>query len=224
MFAGLLALIIDQDLTRKENMCSREGKTKSVKSLDVQLRQFVLVFCCDKTFDFQATGCIFVGLFQVGAWGYFDGANQLEERILSAVSHLIQSIKLGLKAISFDQSAEVEIVGKMLWINTNTGIVITMNPGYAGRSNLPDNLKLFRSMAMIRPGFWTAETLSLKVVPFFSLCSKQLSRQPNYNFAGEIGGAIIASVDQREQCILIQCVTETIVSKLVAEHVHLLNR
>ncbi|CAH7690404.1 hypothetical protein PPACK8108_LOCUS25746 [Phakopsora pachyrhizi] len=26
MFAGLLALIIDQDLTRKENMCSREGR------------------------------------------------------------------------------------------------------------------------------------------------------------------------------------------------------
>ncbi|CAH7683136.1 dynein heavy chain 1, cytosolic [Phakopsora pachyrhizi] len=224
MFAGLLALIIDQDLTRKENMCSREGKTKSFKSLDVQLRQFVLVFCCDKTFDFQATGRIFVGLFQVGAWGYFDGANRLEERILSAVSHLIQSIKLGLGAISFDQSAEVEILGKMLWINTNRGIVITMNPGYAGRSNLPDNLKLFRSMAMTRPGFWTAETLSSKVVPFFSLCSKQLSRQPNYNFAGEIGGAIIASVDQREQCILIQSVTETIVSKLVAEHVHLLNR
>ncbi|KAI8454255.1 dynein heavy chain 1, cytosolic [Phakopsora pachyrhizi] len=199
---------------------NRLRKTKSVKSLDVQLRQFVLVFCCDKTFDFQATGCIFVGLFQVGAWGYFDGANQLEERILSAVSHLIQSIKLGLKAISFDQSAEVEIVGKMLWINTNTGIVITMNPGYAGRSNLPDNLKLFRSMAMIRPGFWTAETLSLKVVPFFSLSLKAVL----ISAAGEIGGAIIASVDQREQCILIQCVTETIVSKLVAEHVHLLNR
>ncbi|KAI8447739.1 dynein heavy chain 1, cytosolic [Phakopsora pachyrhizi] len=199
---------------------SQNRKTKSVKSLDVQLRQFVLVFCCDKTFDFQATGRIFVGLFQVGAWGYFDGANRLEERILSAVSHLIQSIKLGLGAISFDQSAEVEIVGKMLWINTNRGIVITMNPGYAGRSNLPDNLKLFRSMAMTRPGFRTAETLSSKVVPFFSLSLKAVL----ISAAGEIGGAIIASVDQREQCILIQSVTETIVSKLVAEHVHLLNR
>ncbi|KAI8445984.1 dynein heavy chain 1, cytosolic [Phakopsora pachyrhizi] len=199
---------------------SQNRKTKSVKSLDVQLRQFVLVFCCDKTFDFQATGRIFVGLFQVGAWGYFDGANRLEERILSAVSHLIQSIKLGLGAISFDQSAEVEIVGKMLWINTNRGIVIKMNPGYAGRSNLPDNLKLFRSMAMTRLGFWTAETLSSKVVPFFSLSLKAVL----ISAAGEIGGAIIASVDQREQCILIQSVTETIVSKLVAEHVHLLNR
>ncbi|CAH7668777.1 hydrolytic ATP binding site of dynein motor region D1-domain-containing protein [Phakopsora pachyrhizi] len=273
MFAGLLALIIDQDLTRKENMCSREGreipfptpiilknsqkindrlsKVESqiklvvlvaqsgislkgplqivLKALDVLalVRDVIRLLIKDNsvsrfewsyhmqfylevsvanpieslsihmanavfpygfkylgTFDFQATGRIFVGLFQVGAWGYFDGANRLEERILSAVSHLIQSIKLGLGAISFDQSAEVEIVGNMLWINTNTGIVITMNPGYAGRSNLPDNLKLFRSMAMTCP----------------------------------IGGAIIASVDQREQCILIQSVTETIVSKLVAEH------
>ncbi|CAG8442752.1 1825_t:CDS:10 [Diversispora eburnea] len=172
------------------------GKTESVKALGVQLGRFVLVFCCDENFDFQAMGRIFVGLCQVGAWGCFDEFNRLEERILSAVSQQVQTIQLGLKAAVENPNAEVEIVGKSLKVNTNTGIFITMNPGYAGRSNLPDNLKkLFRSMAMTKPdreliaqvmlysqGFRTAETLASKVVPLFNLCAEQLSPQAHYDF------------------------------------------
>ncbi|CAB4481707.1 unnamed protein product [Rhizophagus irregularis] len=172
------------------------GKTESVKALGVQLGRFVLVFCCDENFDFQAMGRIFVGLCQVGAWGCFDEFNRLEERILSAVSQQVQTIQLGLKSIVDNPNAEVEIVGKSLTVNANTGIFITMNPGYAGRSNLPDNLKkLFRSMAMTKPdrelisqvmlysqGFRTAETLASKVVPLFNLCTEQLSPQAHYDF------------------------------------------
>ncbi|PHJ23624.1 dynein heavy chain, partial [Cystoisospora suis] len=71
-----------------------------------------------------------------------------------------------------------------------------MNPGYAGRSNLPDNLKqLFREIAMIVPdkqliaqvtlfaqGFRSAERLASKIISLFDLCDRQLSKQPHYDF------------------------------------------
>ncbi|RSL85482.1 Dynein heavy chain, cytoplasmic [Fusarium oligoseptatum] len=172
------------------------GKTESVKALGVQLGRFTLVFCCDDTFDFQAMGRIFLGICQVGAWGCFDEFNRLEERILSAVSQQIQNIQLGLKQGVEDDQSQIELVGRHLHVNENTGIFITMNPGYAGRSNLPDNLKkLFRSVAMSKPdkeliaevmlysqGFNQAKQLSKHTVPFFDQCSGKLSKQAHYDF------------------------------------------
>ncbi|XP_006454562.1 dynein heavy chain protein 1 [Agaricus bisporus var. bisporus H97] len=183
------------------------GKTESVKALGVQLGRFVLVFCCDETFDFQAMGRIFVGLCQVGAWGCFDEFNRLEERILSAVSQQVQTIQQGLASLVKNPNTEIELVGKNLKIHKNIGIFITTNPNYAGRSQLPPNLtKLFRPMAMTRPdreliaqvmlfsqGFRTAESLASKIVPFFNLCDEQLSRQPHYDFGLRALKAVLAS-------------------------------
>jgi dynein heavy chain 1 len=172
------------------------GKTESVKALGLELGRFTLVFCCDDTFDFQAMGRIFLGLCQVGAWGCFDEFNRLEERILSAVSQQVQNIQLGLKKVVTDPSALTELAGRQFKVNANTGLFITMNPGYAGRSNLPDNLKkLFRSVAMSKPdkeliaevmlysqGFKQAKQLSKQTVPFFDQCSARLTKQAHYDF------------------------------------------
>ncbi|KAI5805001.1 dynein heavy chain, N-terminal region 1-domain-containing protein [Geopyxis carbonaria] len=172
------------------------GKTESVKAMGVQLGRFTLVFCCDDTFDFQAMGRIFLGICQVGAWGCFDEFNRLEERILSAVSQQVQNIQLGLKQAIADPESQIELVGRQLGVHRNTGIFITMNPGYAGRSNLPDNLKkLFRSVAMSKPdkeliaevmlysqGFAQAKQLAKQTVPFFDSCAVRLSKQAHYDF------------------------------------------
>ncbi|KAI7959317.1 hypothetical protein MJO28_003108 [Puccinia striiformis f. sp. tritici] len=174
----------------------------------------------------------------------------------------IQSILQGLKAASVYPNAEIKLVGKTLKINPHAGIFITMHPGYAGQSNLPNNLKKrFRSMVMTRPdgelitqvmlfsqGFRTAEILASKVVPFFSLCDEKLSKQPHYDFGLRALKAVLTSTghlkracslqnqnlddtpDQlsdsydsiAEQEILVQSVSKTIVSKLVADNVPLL--
>jgi dynein heavy chain 1 len=146
----------------------------------------------DETFDFSAMGRLFCGLCQVGAWGCFDEFNRLEERILSAVSQQILTIQRGL----LERENSIELLGRSIKLHENVGIFVTMNPGYAGRSNLPDNLKtLFRSVAMVIPdrkliaqvmlysqGIVTAEQLSGKVVDLFLKCEGHMSKQSHYDF------------------------------------------
>lgn len=87
-----------------------------------------------------------------------------------------------------------DFLGEVVSVVPTCGFFITMNPGYAGRTELPENLKaLFRSCAMIRPdlrpicenmlmaeGFVKARALAVKFVTLYSLSSELLSKQARH--------------------------------------------
>ena len=84
-----------------------------------------------------------------------------------------------------------ELGGDLISLVPTVGLFITMNPGYAGRTELPENLKaLFRSCAMVKPdlalicenmlmseGFLAARPLSIKFVTLYQLAGDLLSPQ-----------------------------------------------
>ncbi|GIQ79820.1 dynein heavy chain [Kipferlia bialata] len=168
------------------------GKTETVKALGTQLGRMCIVFNTDETFSEAVMARIFAGLCQCGHFGCFDEFNRLDEHILSAVSQQILSIQSAL--LSGDRN--ISLSGRTVKVSPNIGIFITMNPGYAGRNELPDNLKaLFRSVAMasadrqrisevllLSHGFRHADVLAGRIVPLFSLCQQQLSKQTHYDW------------------------------------------
>jgi len=168
------------------------GKTETVKDLGKNLAFFVIIQNCSDTLDYISLGKIFAGLALSGSWGCFDEFNRIQLEVLSVVAQTIQII---LDAIRKDE-ALTQLNEQGIHVEKETGLFITMNPGYAGRSELPDNLaSLFRPVAMMIPDFVTICKISLmsegfkqndvlakKVFTIYDLMKKQLSKQDHYDF------------------------------------------
>ena len=96
---------------------------------------------CSFIYDSQSIGNIYKGLAQSGAWGCFDEFNRISVEVLSVVAVQVKSIQDAIR----EKKKIFNFLGEVIKMVPTVGIFITMNPGYAGRTELPENLKaLFR--------------------------------------------------------------------------------
>jgi dynein heavy chain len=169
------------------------GKTETTKDLGRAIGLPVMVFNCSDQMNYESMAQIFMGLSQSGAWGCFDEFNRISIEVLSVVSTQVKQVLDALKErkikFLFMDKDEIQLADSV-------GFFITMNPGYAGRTELPENLKaLFRSCAMVVPdlmlicenmlmseGFSEAKELSKKFVTLYNLSKALLSKQMHYDW------------------------------------------
>ncbi|KAH8382612.1 hypothetical protein KR009_004377 [Drosophila setifemur] len=168
------------------------GKTETTKDLGRALGVMVYVFNCSEQMDYKSCGNIYKGLAQTGAWGCFDEFNRICVEVLSVVAVQVKTIQEAIKM----HKTQFIFMGERISLEPSVGIFITMNPGYAGRTELPENLKtLFRPCAMIVPdfaliceimlmaeGFQDARLLARKFITLYTLCKELLSKQDHYDW------------------------------------------
>jgi dynein heavy chain len=169
------------------------GKTETTKDLGRAVGLPVFVFNCSEQMNTDSLGQIFMGLSQTGAWGCFDEFNRISIEVLSVVSTQVKQV--------LDALNESTRRGSCSWTKRSgcmdtVGFFITMNPGYAGRTELPENLKaLFRYCAMVVPdlilicenmlmseGYNQARELAKKFVTLYDLSKSLLSKQKHYDW------------------------------------------
>ena len=211
------------------------GKTESTKDLAKGLGIYCIVFNCSEQINYKMMARLFSGVVQQGAWTCLDEFNRINIEVLSVIARQMMDIRMALvRRVEVFNFEDKEIV-----LRGRCGIFITMNPGYAGRTELPDNLKVhFRPVSMMIPdyqliaeimlfaeGFSHAKVLSKKMVKLYKLASEQLSQQDHYDFGMRAVKSVLvmagslkrAEPNLSEDAVLLRAMRDSNIPKFVKD-------
>ena len=211
------------------------GKTETTKDLASAVGKACYVFNCSGEMTYESMGNIFKGLAASGTWGCFDEFNRLIPEVLSVCSVQFKAVTDAIKA----KRKRFVLQGDEIDLDPSCGAFITMNPGYLGRSELPEGLKaLFRPITVVVPdlelicenllmaeGFVDAKILATKFTTLYSLCRDLLSKADHYDWGLRaiksvlvVAGAFKrAEPDIREQALLMRALRDFNIPKIVAQ-------